>query len=116
MLQLTIELPEPLSQEVEASGMSYQQLGRVMTYLLEMYLKIEQSQKFIQVAATNQGEQEVHQGSAVQFSPLDHNVATDMTDNATNIVDKLAGSLGPAAPDELDYFNTADLSWQRFAE
>lgn len=39
-----------------------------------------------------------------------------VTSNAVSIVDELAGSLGPAAPDELDYFNTLDLSWQRFAE
>lgn len=39
-----------------------------------------------------------------------------VTTNAVNIVEELAGSLGPAAPDELDYFNTLDLSWQRFAK
>ena len=39
-----------------------------------------------------------------------------VTTNAVNIVEELAGSLGPVAPDELDYFNTLDLSWQRFAK
>lgn len=48
----------------------------------------------------------------VRLAQPDSRVAT----NAVNIVDELAGSLGPAAPDELDYFNTFDLSWQRFAE
>lgn len=33
---------------------------------------------------------------------------------SVDMVSKLAGSLGPAAPDELDYFNTLDVTWQRF--
>ena len=31
-------------------------------------------------------------------------------------VGALGGSLGPAAPDELDYFGTFDVSWHRFSE
>lgn len=124
MLQLTIKLPESLSQEVEASGLSCQQLGRVMTYLLEMYLKIEQSQRFIQIASTDEVKSDAHPTGSMRHNgrnltpPLrqNSNSITDMTSISTSIVDTLAGSLGPAAPDELDYFNTADLSWQRFAE
>ncbi len=35
---------------------------------------------------------------------------------ASDLVSQLAGSLGPAQPDELEYFNSFDLTWQRFAE
>ena len=31
-----------------------------------------------------------------------------------DFVQELAGSLGPASPDELEYFNTFDTTWQRF--
>lgn len=31
-----------------------------------------------------------------------------------DLVKTLAGSLGPAAPDEMEYFNTFDITWQRF--
>ena len=33
-----------------------------------------------------------------------------------DLVSVLAGSLGPAAPDEAEYFNTFDITWQRFAD
>lgn len=33
-----------------------------------------------------------------------------------DLVSALAGSLGPAAPDEAQYFNTFDITWQRFAD
>ena len=32
-----------------------------------------------------------------------------------DLVATLAGSLGPAAPDEMAYFNQVDVTWQRFA-
>ncbi len=31
-----------------------------------------------------------------------------------DFVTTLAGSLGPAAPDEMEYFKTFDITWQRF--
>jgi hypothetical protein len=33
-----------------------------------------------------------------------------------DMVATLAGSLGPAQADELDYFNQFDVTWQRFAD
>jgi hypothetical protein len=33
-----------------------------------------------------------------------------------DLVATLAGSLGPAQPDEVDYFNQFDVTWQRFAD
>ncbi len=36
--------------------------------------------------------------------------------NATDLISQLSGSLGPAKPDEFEYFNSFDLAWERFAE
>ncbi|MEZ4711944.1 MAG: hypothetical protein R3A44_32460 [Caldilineaceae bacterium] len=33
-----------------------------------------------------------------------------------DLVTALAGSLGPAAPDEMTYFNQFDVTWQRFTK
>lgn len=35
---------------------------------------------------------------------------------STNIIKELAGSLGPAPSDEFEYFNSLDMSWQRFGQ
>lgn len=36
--------------------------------------------------------------------------------NAADLISQLCGSLGPAKPDEFEYFNSFDLAWERFAE
>lgn len=56
MSQLVLELPNALEQKLEASGLSQEQLGQVMTYLLEMYLHVEQTNDFIQVKSHEQHE------------------------------------------------------------
>jgi hypothetical protein len=35
--------------------------------------------------------------------------------NRIDYVAHLSGALGPAAPDELDFFRAHDLDWERFA-
>lgn len=51
MSQLILDLPETMDKQIAARGLSKEQLGRVMTYLLEVYLHVEQSNEFIRVAS-----------------------------------------------------------------
>lgn len=51
MSQLILDLPETVDKQIAASGLSKEQLGRVMTYLLEVYLHLDQSNEFIRVAS-----------------------------------------------------------------
>lgn len=65
MSQLILELPNTLDQQIKARGLSQEQLGRVMTYLLEMYLHIDEKKEFIQVASVDQSKKKVRKaGSA----------------------------------------------------
>lgn len=52
MAQLVIDLPQDLDQQVKESGLSQQQLGKLVTYLLEIYLKLEQTKEFIKLSVT----------------------------------------------------------------
>ena len=56
MLRLVVDVPEPLSQQVKASGLSQQQLSKVMTYFLEIYLRLEQTKAFIEVISGDEQE------------------------------------------------------------
>lgn len=51
MSHLVLELPESLDQQIKDRGLSQQQLGKVMTYLLELYLNIDQANDLIQITS-----------------------------------------------------------------
>ncbi|MEM7539923.1 MAG: DUF2281 domain-containing protein [Chloroflexota bacterium] len=56
MSQLVLELPASLNYQVKSSGLTQKQLGDILTYLLEMYFKINQDQGAIRVLSNTERE------------------------------------------------------------
>lgn len=54
MTQLIIDLPQEIDQQVKESGLTQHQLSKLVAYLLEIYLKLEQAKDFIKISSTNE--------------------------------------------------------------